>query len=164
MCAGAADGSQHTDAATIEYLHHLCDRPATNEAGHSSSLASVWADGWMLQGLCDFQQQDAACRECLRWVMAGVKSSTVHISTYSHKRKMLSGIFELLMVRDGLLYRQWQLPSTYPESVIKMCMPIMMHCQIMQCLLEGRILGHRGVNSTLLEVRQYFYWPVREAS
>lgn len=112
------------------------DTPCIAHGGatKSSFSASAWVDGWMLEELWDFQQQDAACREALHWVADGVKPDKELNYAYFHEVKMLCGIFKLSTVQDGLLYRKWQLPGMYPELVTQLYVLLTMHHQVMHHL------------------------------
>lgn len=100
-----------------------------------SSPALAWVEGWSLEEPRDLQEDDLVCREALHWVIAGVKPDRANISKFSSELKMLWDILELLNIRDSLLYRQWHLPSTYPETVTQQYVPLVM-CQLaMQYLL-----------------------------
>lgn len=72
----------------------------------------------------DFQQDDSDCREAVCCAIARVKVNNKNISIFPDKLNMLWDIFELLAIRDSLLYRQWHLPCTYLSATWKHTEPL----------------------------------------
>lgn len=74
--AGVEDNSLHRDMANVQQPHWKHRRSTADEAWQTSSPSthtSAWVDGWILENLRHFQQQDSVFREALHCATVGVK-------------------------------------------------------------------------------------------
>ena len=95
----------------------------------------------------------------MAWKKSGRdKPSRDEILGESNAVKDLIGQWNVLIVKDGLLYRKW-IPSWLSDECLQLVTPTEMKGEIFKQLHCERSGGHFGVQRTLQKVRQRFYWP-----
>lgn len=119
-------------------------------------------DGWTLEELRYFLQEDPVCREALcwgHWREAWKETDLFVLSA-------VEDIVGCLSATDSLRWtalQEVQVASTYPESVTQLYVPL--RCtgrQAGRYFLGLHTSGHHCMNSTLAQVQKRFYWPCQQ--
>ena len=66
--------------------------------------------------------------------------------------------WDLLVLRDGLLHRQWE-SGDGRQSHLQLVVPHSLTHDVLPALHDDPSAGHLGMRKTLHRVRQRFYWP-----
>ena len=67
-------------------------------------------------------------------------------------------LWEQLLVRDGVLFRQWESPDA-SRSVYQLVLPKSERRDVLRDLHEGVTGGHLGETKVLEKLKERFYWP-----
>ncbi len=84
------------------------------------------------------------------WTVIGHESASV---------KAPCNQWQFLLIKDGILYREWTPEHAPSKTVLQLVAPRKLQKQIWGELHGGRTSGHLVVTKTLFNVRQRFYWP-----
>ena len=148
-------------------VHALITVPDAADAEQESQAESTdddaiqitnWMDSWSQDELRKLQQEDEAIHTVVSWLKASKdKPRRRVINRHGTDVKNLCGLWSTLVLKDGLLFRQWESPAIGP--VTQLLTPMSIRTEIFQQLHASRIGGHLGIRRTLLSVKQRFFWP-----
>ena len=72
--------------------------------------------------------------------------------------RRLVQLWEQLVVRDGILYRLFKDPMGREER-LQLVAPRLQWDEVLTDLHEGELGGHLGIEKTLAQLKEKFYWP-----
>ena len=122
---------------------------------------SNWAPVWTIEQLRAAQQTDNDLDTMLGWQEALLdrpKRGDPRMVGASRKLLRLWGQWVRLKVVHGVLYRQFHCDNG-PSVILQLVVPDCWHQDILAAAHNDVSGGHLGVQRTLAEVRQRFYWP-----
>ena len=76
----------------------------------------------------------------------------------SQTSRRLIQLWDQLLVKDGLLWRQYAAPSEENE-LLQLVVPEALREEVLADLHEGMLGGHFGMEKTLARLKEHFYWP-----
>ena len=104
------------------------------------------------------QLVDTMIGPILRAKEAGILPTPELTNTSNHHTRQLVQQWEQLVVRDGILYRNFK--STDGASYhLQMIVPTQLQSQVLREIHGGRLSGHLGEAKMLHKTRERFYWP-----
>ena len=104
------------------------------------------------------QLADPEIRVVLMAKEAQAKPSADVQKAHSLATRKLFQIWDQLLIRDGVLFRQWENP-TGSRSVLQLVMPKSERTNVLRDLHEGVAGGHLGEAKVLEKLKERFYWP-----
>ncbi len=125
----------------------------------ASTTESNWLSGWNLQELQSAQREDPDLLRLTGWLET--KSVPPEFPRFQSRRtQTLWSQRAHLLVKDGVLYRQWEdVPGAGRNKHLQLLIPMDMVPTILRQLHDAPSGGHLGFTKTLEKVRARFYWP-----
>ena len=106
----------------------------------------------------EVQLADTMMGPILRAKEAGTLPTPQLTNASNHHTRQLVQQWEQLVVRDGVLYRNFE--STDGASYhLQMIVPTQLQSQVLREIHGGRLSGHLGEAKMLHKTRERFYWP-----
>ncbi len=120
---------------------------------------SNWLPGWNLQELQLAQRADPDLLRLTRWLeMNSVPTEFPRFQ--SQRTQTLWSQRAHLLVKDGVLYRQWEdVSGAGRNKHLQLLIPTEMVPTILKQLHDAPSGGHLGFTKTLEKIRAHFYWP-----
>lgn len=113
-------------------------------------------DQWSVNDIKRAQREDLDIRQIVDWkLISQSKPDWTQLSSESRAVKTYWGLWDVLVLKDGVLYRRWESLSG-DESVLKLVVPRGLRKEIMSQLHDNS--GHLGVKKTQKRVQDRFYW------
>ena len=131
-----------------------------NSVQPTSQLTVTQLDG--LRGkIQNAQQSDQILQAVQGWLNSGIKP--ISIQAHRAPKELISywRDYELLSIKDGIVYRKWISMSKNQETPDRdlLCIPESMHVEILDLCHKSLTANHPGITNTLTACRQYFHWP-----
>lgn len=113
---------------------------------------------WTTESMKMAQVNDVNIGPVLKLVVANEKPKWAEITHLSEESKNLIGSWNLLFVKDGLLYRKWI--EDEPNCVLtQLVIPSLYRKPILQQLHDSVTAGHLGVHKVSSKILQHYFWP-----
>ena len=108
--------------------------------------------------LRDAQLEDPIIKPLLISKEAGEKPLKADEREFGSAARRLVQLWDQLIVRDGILYRQYAHP-TKEKSHLQLIIPTSLRDEVLEDLHEGALGDHLGMEKMLACVKERFYWP-----
>ncbi len=118
---------------------------------------SNWLPSWGVEELREWQQRDPAIAVVYSWVAEQQRPTKQELGIQGPLAKNLCGLWDTLVIREGLLYRRWE-TSVFGETH-QLVAPPEIRAEIFRQLHTVRQGGHFGLRRTVAVVRERFFWP-----
>lgn len=142
-----------TSKSSKDQVNDMVD---TDSESNIRPIASNWVEQWSDQDLANFQQDDETIKQASE-LLAEHGSEKPRIKTQNQELITLLRQWELLEIRNNLLYRKWQ--NENGTSTLQLVAPKKIRTEIMHMLHDCKTSGHLGREKTLSRVKSRFYWP-----
>ena len=123
------------------------------------TVAMIVPSNWFpTVDLLQHQQADSDLSQMISWMKTDTLPSQFprHVS---HRLQTLWSQRQQLVLRDDLLYRQWEdVPHGGACKRLQLVLPATLVPVVLEELHDSTTGGHLGVTKTLEKVRQRFYW------
>ena len=150
-------GKKHCNAdALSRFPCRQCGRVVENVIATITS--SDICGGYTQAEIRDLQLDDCCVGELLKAMESHQKPSPDHAKSKSVKYRRLYQQWDQLMIRNGVLWRQYEHPNEQ-QSWLQLVAPTTLQSEIIKEAHEGTTGGHLGQDKTLHRVKQRFYWP-----
>ena len=116
-----------------------------------------WLPSWGVQELRELQHKDEVIAAVYSWVERERRPDRRELATQGPLAKDLVGLWDTLLILEGLLYRRWESPSQ--GEVFQLIAPAALRAEIFRQLHTVRQGGHFGIRRTVAVVRGRFFWP-----
>ena len=103
------------------------------------------------------QKEDPVLGHLCNWLEGGKRPAWEEIASLGAQVKAYWAQWQMLQLKDGILYREWELPTSRNASWL-LVVPSKLREQVMGLVHGTRTMGHLGVTKTLAKLRQRFYW------
>ena len=150
-------GKLHGDADALSRIDHaplldMKEERITDEHFfiHSVSETKIAPDQMRI-----LQQADPTLNTVKQWVESDARPDRETLRLASQDLRSYHSIFETLYVKDDCLYRKRDSVSTADND--RLCLPEQLQTEVINTV--HRQSGHVGINSTLHNVFQRFYFP-----
>ena len=118
-----------------------------------------WLSKWSLEELRNLQRKDVAIGRIVKLKSEyHEKPSRNTINAETQEVKTLWGLWETLLVKDGVLYYKWFCEVDGIERLLLVA-PKQIRSSIFKELHCNRTAGHFGRRRTIDSIRRRFYWP-----
>ena len=119
------------------------------------SILPVWPN----QDIRNLQEADANLRAVMEWVESGITPQQCPPNSTWQLKSLWTQRGNLL-VKDGILYRQWEdIQGGGKNKRLQLILPAALVPEVLGSLHDSCIAGHLGAKKTLEKVRVRFYWP-----
>ena len=150
-------GRKHTNADALSRLP--CPQCKRESHDPSSVAATMVIPSESTQKtLRDAQLEDPIIKPLLISKEAGEKPLKADERKFGSAARRLMQLWDQLIVRDGILYRQYAHP-TKEKSHLQLIIPKSLRDEVLEDLHEGALGGHLGMEKMLARVKERFYWP-----
>lgn len=130
----------------------------TVESGHQSESVENLVDLWSVEEIKKAQREDDSIRQILDWkAVSETRPVWSQISEKNQIVKTYWGLWEVLSVKEGVLYRRWESDCGNDISW-KLVVPKTLRNDVMLQLHDNATAGHLGVKKTLMRIQERFYW------
>ncbi|KAL7841611.1 hypothetical protein SRHO_G00253020 [Serrasalmus rhombeus] len=148
----------------LEVECRYCARLEQREEQGEERVAAVGAADSELIESCgreEFQKaqgEDPVLRKVLQWKRGGHRPEWQDVTPHGPDLKAYRPSWDSLSEREGLLYRRWE--DAVPDKIVwQLLVPRSLRRRVLQAVHGPVGVGHFGVNKTLRQLRQRFYWP-----
>ena len=136
----------HKPGKLMSHVDALSRQPVVN---------AIFVNGfWSEEDFVAAQREDKEISEVKNWVIEGRKPTEISKEA-DNTLKTLYAIFDKLIVKDQLLYREWL--DSKGEEVRQVVVPELLRMEVLRKVHDS--LGHRGVKKTFAAIQDRFYWP-----
>lgn len=104
------------------------------------------------------QAADPELKQLFRWKREGRQPDWCEVTPFGTAMKAYRSSWANLEVRGGLLYRRWE-DAAPGNGVWQLLVPHCLRDRVLRAVHGPLGVGHFGVNKTLRQLRQRFYWP-----
>ena len=147
-------GRKHTNADALSRL------PCRQCGRETHGITPIAATTLMSTepNLRESQLADSTVGPVLQRKESDQKPSADETKSMARASRRLFQMWDQLLVRDGVLYRQYIRPLDQ-EFVLQLVVPGDMQSDVIKDLHEGALGGHLGEEKTLARLKERFYWP-----
>ena len=150
-CPDCKTGMMKTNQVTFSPL-------STSQPEQEEEVVPNWLKTWTKEELMEMQQKDSSISEILALRMAlQEKPPRTEIHSVHADVIRLWSQWELLLVKEGLLYRKWL--NKFGREMLQLVAPREVRRTVFQELHAQRYAGHLGRDRTIAAVRNRFCWP-----
>ena len=153
-------GKQHANADAMSRKPCVqCGRSSHDELLSIQALPADMVPVFSLsyQNLRQAQWEDSSIQPILQSKEENKKPDRRTIKGQSRELRRLYQMWDQLIVRNNLLYRQFQNPDG--TSHLQLVVPRKLRDEILQEVHGGITSGHFGEDKTLCRLKERFYWP-----
>ena len=147
-------GRKHTNADALSRLPY---RQCGRETHETTPIAIMTLMSTELS-LRESQLSDPTIGPVLQRKESNQKPSADETKSMARASRRLFQTWDQLLVKDGVLYRQYVRPLDQ-ESILQLVIPGAMQSEVIKNLHEGALGGHMGEEKTLARLKERFYWP-----
>ncbi|KAI4877894.1 hypothetical protein NFI96_002308 [Prochilodus magdalenae] len=104
------------------------------------------------------QAADPELKQLFQWKREGRQPDWCEVTPFGTAMKAYRSSWANLEVRGGLLYRRWE-DAAPGNGVWQLLVPHCLRDRVLRAVHGPLGVGHFGVNKTLRQLRQRFYWP-----
>ena len=105
----------------------------------------------------EYQLSDPVLKKVHEWKESDKKPEWCEIADQGAEAKYFWHRWELLEIRDGVLFRKW-VNLNGKENKYLLVVPKFLHRFILSQLHDGVTGAHLGIAKTLFKIRERFYW------
>ena len=144
-------------------VRQQCRRPFKDPVGDLWSRSDVHSEAALsvvpLEDPKEMQGSDADLKRVISWIENSSPPAALP-SEGSYTLQTLWAQYEHLVIRDGVLFRQWEdVPGKGCNKHLQLVVPRSSIGSVLQQLHSSPSGGHLGIFKTLEKVRSRFYWP-----
>ena len=152
-------GKKHSNADALSRLPcNQCGREDIATVSHVAHTPPEPPCSTNSTNLREMQLQDGDIQIVLRAIESQKKPSVEEQKAQSLETRRLLQLWDQLLVRDGVLFRQWESADGY-RKINQLIMPKSERQKVLSELHEGVTGGHLGEDKVLAKLKERFYWP-----
>lgn len=129
----------------------------TDDEIEPTTLSTNWVNAKTVEQLQQAQLNDPVIKIVHEWKQNSEKPKWAHISHLSKDHKSYWSQWDRLVLKEGVLYRQW-VDNTTGEIKLQYVLPIVFRDEVLQLLHNDQTAGHLAYKRTMSRVRPRFYW------
>jgi hypothetical protein len=162
-----AEGGSDSDVMGLLFSYLMCFLSAlhlmngedekTPERAVRSSDVSSWALPYSAKDLRKKQLADPDIGSVIHWLEAGKRPSSDEVRTLSPATRHYWLIWKNLVLRDGVLYKEFQKQDETAEG-LQLVVPRALHQEILKQVHDSLLGGHLGQKKTREKLKRRFYW------
>ena len=149
-------GKSHQNADALSRLP--CNQCGRTEQQVVMPISQASEDDAHQPEMRKLQQRDPDIDAVLKAKEKQAKPDTDQQKAQSLETRRLFQLWEQLVIRDGVLFRQWESPDG-SKIVHQLVMPKSERETVVRDLHEGAVGCHLGESKVLEKLKERFYWP-----
>ena len=149
------DGKTHETESTIVIDDQM---PGTSREDSGSFLKlQQWVKGFSASKMADLQQTDPDIGLIYRHMLSDKRPTSEEMSLYSAETRHYWVIWELLTLRNGLLYKILK-KVDQTDTYLQLIIPRSLRQDVLSQCHDPITAGHLGIKKTRARLAQSFYW------
>ena len=116
-----------------------------------------WLECYSKEDIACAQKADAHVSLVHGWIRDSLRPSNEELKSHASEVRILMSRRRTLKVQDDVLYKESI--NKVGRKFLQIVLPVALRHDVIHSLHDLKVVGHLGIQRTILRIKQRFYWP-----